>query len=86
MTYKFKVPYITAKIIYTQSVSYLHPIHWQKDFTVNTHPVQKMLVSLSDFSTHPVGHLEKTNNSSQSARPTGRVLREELLILSRFHS
>ena len=26
------------------------------------------------------------SNSSQSTRPTGRVLREELLVLSRFHS
>ena len=69
MTYK--VPYITDKIIFTQSVSYLHPIHCQKDFTVNTHPVRKMLVSLSDFSTRPVGHLERTSKFSQSTHPVG---------------
>ena len=45
-----------------------------------------MLVSLLDFSTHPVGHLERMNNTSQSTRPTGCVLWEELLILSIFHS
>ena len=33
MTYK--VPYITAKMIFTQSVSYLHPVFLLKDFTVN---------------------------------------------------
>ena len=39
-----KVPYITAKMIFTQFI---------KDLTVNT---QKMLVSPSDISTLPVGH------------------------------
>ena len=70
MTYK--VPYITAKMIFTQSVSEMHPIMT----TVNT---QKMLVSLSDFPPSP------SSNSSQSTRPIGRVLWEELLVLSRFH-
>ena len=51
MTYK--VPYITAKMIF-----------------ITDKKTQKMLVSPSDFSTHP-------------AR---RVLWEELLVLSRFHS
>ena len=49
------------------------------DFKVNT---QKMLVSPSDFRKK----LERSSNSSQSSHPTGRVLSEELLILSRFHS
>ena len=40
-----------------------------------------MLVSLSDFSTRPVRHLERTSNSSPSTCPIGRVLWEELLSL-----
>ena len=39
-----------------------------------------MLVSPSDFSPSP------SSNSSQSTRPIERVLWEELLVLSRFHS
>ena len=41
-----------------------------------------MLVSPSDFRVK----LERTSNSSQSTRPIGRVLWEELLDLSRFQS
>ena len=41
-----------------------------------------MLVSPSDFRVK----LERVSNSSQSTRPIGRVLWEELLVLSRFHS
>ena len=74
MTY-FKVPYITAKMIFTQLVSESSASHIMT--TVNT---QKMLVSSSDFSPSP------SSNSSQSTRPTGRVLWEESLVLTRFHS
>ena len=73
MTYK--VPYITAKMIFTQSVSKSSASHIMA--TVNT---QKMLVSPSDFLPSP------SSNSSQSTRPIGRVLWEKLLILTRFHS
>ena len=73
----YKVPYITVKIIFTQSNSELHPIYWQKDFMVNT---QKMLVSPLDFREK----LKRTSKSSQSTRPTGPVLWKELLFLSRF--
>ena len=69
MTYK--VPYILNCSNYIYPVSFITAFHTlTKDSTVDSHPVQKMLVSLSDFSTHPIG----------------RVLWEELLIFSRFHS
>ena len=58
MTYK--VPYITAKMIFTQSVSKSSASHIMT--TVNT---QKMLVSPSDFLPSP------SSNSSQSTRPIG---------------
>ena len=62
----YKVPYITAKMIFTQLVSESSASHIMT--TVNT---QKMLVSPSDFSPSP------SNNSSQSTRPSalGRITR-----------
>ena len=56
----YKVPYITAKMIFTQLVSESSASHIMT--TVNT---QKMLVSLSGFSP------SRSNNSSQSTRPIG---------------
>ena len=43
--------------------------------------VDVSIVSHSDFR----ATLERTSNSSQSTRPTGRVLWGELLVLPRFH-
>ena len=70
MTYK--VPYNTAKMKFIQSVSYSNCIPYtdNKISIVNT---QNILVSPLDFSPSP------SSNSSQSTRPTGRVLWEELL-------